>query len=436
MKIVYLVAGAGGMYCGSCLHANSLATAVGDAGVDFRLVPVYTPVRTDEENVSEDRVLYGGLNVCLQHKWKLFRHTPSLLDRLFDSPWLLRLLGRFGSSTSPAKLGPLTISMLQADEGPLARESEKLVDWIAREAQPDVIHLSNVMLAGLARQMVAKLDVPVVCSLTGEDVFLESLPGKHRDQAVSLLSERCGDLTTMIALNRYYGDFMADYLSVDRRRIEVIRPGLNLAGYPPQDDSDHSPAERMATIGFLSRVCSEKGLHDLVEAWFALDDDQDVPPVRLVVAGYLSSADRRYLRKLEKRISDRGLADRFEYVGSPDHDRKVAMLGSIDLLCIPSTIGESKALPVLEAWAVSRPVVLPDRGVYRELVEETGGGLLYDPTNPAELVDRLKQLILDREMARNLGRAGRAAIVERHDARVMAQSTIELYRKILANRKV
>jgi len=430
MNIVYLVAGAGGMYCGSCLHANALASAVGSEGVDFRLVPVYTPVRTDEENVSEDRVLYGGLNVCLQHKWKLFRHSPSFLDRLFDSPWLLKLLGRLGSSTSPAKLGPLTISMLQADEGPLARESEKLVDWLAQQARPDVVHLSNVMLAGLARSIKQRLDVPVVCSLTGEDAFLESLPRRYRDEAVSLLSERAADLNAMIALNRYYADFMSDYLSIDRQRIEVIRPGLNLEGYPSPADEDVPPADRMPTIGFLSRVCGEKGLHELVDAWVALADDPDVPPVRLVAAGYLSSADRRYLRKLQKRIERHGLADRFEYIGSPDHEGKIAMLESVDLFCIPSAIAESKALPVLEAWAVGRPVVLPDRGVYSELIEETGGGLLYDPADPAELVAQLKQLILDRAAANRLGRAGHAAIRERHTAQAMAGQTIELYRRI------
>jgi len=63
MKIVHLLAGAGEMYCGSCLHGNRLAAALRAAGEDVLLVPLYTPIRTDEENVSIDRVAFGGINV-------------------------------------------------------------------------------------------------------------------------------------------------------------------------------------------------------------------------------------------------------------------------------------------------------------------------------------------------------------------------------------
>ena len=48
MKIVYLAAGAGGMYCGSCLHDNTLAAALMRLGEDVLLMPTYTPIRTDE----------------------------------------------------------------------------------------------------------------------------------------------------------------------------------------------------------------------------------------------------------------------------------------------------------------------------------------------------------------------------------------------------
>ena len=105
MKVLHVVAGAGGMYCGSCLHGNTLAAALERAGCDAILVPAYTPIRTDEQNVSIDRVVYGGVNVYLQQASAVFRHTPRVLDRLLDRPALLRRLGRRGSTTRPAQLG-------------------------------------------------------------------------------------------------------------------------------------------------------------------------------------------------------------------------------------------------------------------------------------------------------------------------------------------
>ena len=89
MRIAYITAGAAGMYCGSCLHDNTLAAALIELGEDVLLVPTYTPLRTDEPNVSIGRVFFGGINVYLQEKVSLFRHTPWWFDRLLDNPTLL-----------------------------------------------------------------------------------------------------------------------------------------------------------------------------------------------------------------------------------------------------------------------------------------------------------------------------------------------------------
>ena len=90
MRIVYLSAGAGNMYCGSCLQGNTLVAALRAAGQDCLLAPMYTPIRTDEENVSIDRVAFGGINVYLQQHSAVFRHTPWAIDRLLDRPATLR----------------------------------------------------------------------------------------------------------------------------------------------------------------------------------------------------------------------------------------------------------------------------------------------------------------------------------------------------------
>ena len=101
MKIAYITAGAGGMICGNCLRDNALAAALHKLGHDVQLIPIYTPIRTDEEDVSLSRVFYGGINVYLQQKYSLFRHTPRFFDRLFDQRWLLSLAAQFAVKTTP-----------------------------------------------------------------------------------------------------------------------------------------------------------------------------------------------------------------------------------------------------------------------------------------------------------------------------------------------
>src|SRR4051812_46950504 len=107
LRIAILAAGAGGMLCGSCMRDNALAAALMRAGQEVTLVPLYTPLRTEEKGLAIDQVFYGGANVYFQHASTLFRHTPRIVDWLFDRPYLLKLIGTWGAQTSPARLGAL-----------------------------------------------------------------------------------------------------------------------------------------------------------------------------------------------------------------------------------------------------------------------------------------------------------------------------------------
>ncbi len=93
MNISILAAGAGGMYCGSCMRDNALATALKRQGHQITLIPLFTPLRTEPQDVSIGQVFYGGVNVYLQHATRLFRRTPRVLDWVFDRPWLLNAAG-------------------------------------------------------------------------------------------------------------------------------------------------------------------------------------------------------------------------------------------------------------------------------------------------------------------------------------------------------
>lgn len=435
MRIVSIVAGAGGMYCGACLHASTLVVALQKAGVDAVLLPAYTPVRTDDEDAALSRVVFGGVNVYLQEKSAIARRTPWFLDRLLDHPGLLRWLGRRSGTTRPESLGPLCVSMLRGEEGRQRKELAKLVDWLKRDLRPDVVHLSTALLAGMARQIRRALDVPVVATLSGEDSFVERLPEPFASQARDALRERCGELAAMVALNRFYADFMAEYLGVGRERIHVIRPGLNLTGHRVPQAAGVVPAKARKdgaiTIGFLSRVCPDKGLHLLAEAFALLAEDVRLP-LRLVAAGYLADADRDYLADIRRKLAERGLGGRLEYLGSLDRGEKIAVLQSLDVMCTPTILPESKGLPVLEAWANGVPVVLPAHGAFPEMVEDCGGGLLFAPHDARSLAGALGQLILDPSLAWQLGQRGQAAVHQRYHAEGMALQTAELYRKVVA----
>ncbi|MCX7824056.1 MAG: glycosyltransferase family 4 protein [Verrucomicrobiae bacterium] len=431
MRIAYIAAGAAGMYCGACIHDNTLATALAQLGHDVPLIPTYTPTRTDERNVSLPRVFFGGVNVYLQQKFALFRHTPWWLDRVLDSPALLRLASRFAGRTHPAELGELTVSMLRAEEGNQRKELKKLIAWLKGHVRPQIVCLTNALLVGLAREIKRELRVPVICGLPGEDLFLDGLPEPSRAQAHALLRDRSRDADGFIAMSHYYADLMANYLGVGRERIHVVWPGLNLDGCKLRPRTTNH--ESRVTIGYFARIAPEKGLHLLCEAYRLLRQIPGVRPTRLRAGGWLG--DRDYLSAIERDMTAWGLAGEFEYVGELDRERKIEFLQSLDLFSMPTVHPEPKGLPVLEAMANGAPVVQPDHGAFPELIRATGGGVLVKPKDPQALADGLATLVRDDVLRAELGRHGLEMVHRDFSDQRMAEQTLEIFRAYLAKRR-
>src|SRR5262249_55629637 len=381
MKITYITAGAGGMYCGSCMHDNTLVAALVRQGHDALLVPTYTPIRTDEPNVSQKRVFLGGINVYLQQKLGLFRYTPWFLDRLLDAPPLLRWVSRFAVKTRAEDLGDLTLSVLEGEHGHQSKEVSKLISWLVGEIRPQIVHLTAALLSGLVHELKRQLRVPVLCSLQGDDIFLESLPESHRSRCLALVRAHCREIDGFLATSAAYADFMAEYFAVPRERIHVVHPGLNLSGHGRPRPEQPRPF----TVGYFARICPEKGLHVLTEAFHLLRQMPGTENCRLHVSGWLGANNRAYFDDLQRKMKERGLGDHFLHIESPDHESKVRFLQNIDVLSVPTVYREPKGLYVLEALANSVPVVQPRHGSFPELIEATGGGLLVNPEDPHDL---------------------------------------------------
>lgn len=432
MKVAFISAGAAGMYCGSCLQDNTLAVALQKQGHDIALIPTYTPMKTDEQDVSIGRIFYGAINIYLQQKASLFRHIPRAVDWLLNRPGLLAIAVRLGTSTDPRALGPLTLSVLQGEKGRQARELEILVGWLRDHHRPDVVHLTNSMFLGLARSFKKELGVPIVCSVQGEDLFVEGLNPPYHDRVRETLVERARDADGFIATSRMYARFMTEYLDVPAEKMHVVPLGISLDDYHASRVPDMDENEPMV-IGYLARICPEKGLHLLIDAFHRLVDEHGPGRVRLRVAGYLGPRDRAYMRDIIARIRAWGLEDRFDYLGEIDRATKLDFLQSLHVLSVPTVYRDPKGRFVLEALASGVPVVQPRHGSFPELIEATGGGLLFEPGSAGALGAALGELLRDPDRRRVLGRTGREAVYNAHHAAVMAEGTMQVYRAVTAS---
>jgi glycosyltransferase involved in cell wall biosynthesis len=414
------------MYCGSCLRDNALASALLARGHDVVLTAVYTPTRTDEQNVSRGNVVFGGISVYLEQLSPIFRHTPRLLDRLWDADWVIKMASKRQIKVDPQSLGDLTVSMLRGEQGFQRKEIAKLLDWLRTEPRFDVINLPYTLLLGLAEPLKRELKRPICCTLQGEDLFLDGLGDRWKRESLDLIRRASEHVDAFLPVSRYYRDYMPGYLGIPREKMRYVPLGINLDGYAPRPRARTAPF----TIGYLARIAPEKGLDLLADAYHRLRARPGVGASRLVAAGYLAPEHQGYLDRIKHNIKTWGLEDQFEYRGELDRTQKIAFLQSLDVFSVPAPYEEPKGLFLLEAMASGVPVVQPRRGAFPEVVETTGGGLIVDAANPEALADGFLALWRDPDRAAALGAAGADGVRKHYSADAMAQSVEAVYNEI------
>ena len=427
MKVLSITAGAGDMYCGSCLRDNNLAAALRRQGHDVILLPLYTPTRTDEDNASRPgRVFFGGISVYLEQLSLLFRHTPKFLDRLWDLPSVISLFTGRGVEVDPKSLGALTVSILEGAAGHQRKEIDSLVEWLRHEPKPDLITLPYTLLISLAKPLKQLTGCPIVCTLQGEELFINGLIEPYRTQALALIRAQIADVDGFIAVSEYGARFMSTYLGIPREKLFTVPLGIPLEGHSLQ----RRTRNLHRTVGFLGRIAPEKGLHLLADAYKLLRDRPGIGPLRLEAAGYLPPEKKPYLASIEEKFKAWGIPGEFRYWGEVTREQKPRFLQNADVFSMPATYDEPKGLSILEAMANGVPVVQPRRGSFTEMVQNTGGGILVEPDSAEALAEGLYSILAAPSVALDLGRRAAEAVRQNYSVDRMAECTAEVYRTV------
>ncbi len=426
MRIVYLTPGTGHFHCGSCLRDEALIKVLKTNGHEVTWVPLYLPLVLDQLGGPTPpqpvkHIHLGGINAYLQQKSAVFRKTPAWINRIFDAPGLLRWVSRKSNMTNATALGDLACSLLRGEDGNQHRELQRLVKWLQTIGPMDVLCLSNALLIGLASQIRSKLAIPVVCTLQGEDVFLNSLPSPYRDECWQIVKEGCRHVNAFIAVSQYYGDMIASRLELPAKRIHVVYNGIDIDGFNPAPAPPTPPV-----LGYLARLCPEKGLDVIIDAFMMLKERDQIEGLRLHLVGAITGVDRKFVDAQKKRLQSAGVMDVVAITSNPTRHQKQEILRGMSVLSVPATYGEAFGLYVLEALASGVPVVQPRCGAFPELLAKTGGGILYEPDDLYSLVENIELLLLDEHRRSRLGKDGRIGVAGYFDADRMAKQFADL----------
>lgn len=423
------------MYCGNCFRDNALVASLRQAGHSVLMIPVYLPLTLDEEDQSAGvPIFFNGINVYLEQEFKWFRHAPEWIHRLFASRRLLKWAAGKAAKTKASELGEMTISMMLGEQGNQARELDQLIEFLKTQPKPDIICLSNALLIGMARKFKSELNTKVACVLQGEDAFLDGLPETHRALAWRTLSERAREVDLFIPPSQYFASVMGKRLSIPEEKIRVIYNGINLTGYEEVNSAATVPHPAHApTLGFFARMCREKGLDTLVEAFILLKQRNRIPNLKLKIGGSCGPSDQPLVDELKTRLARAGFLKDTEFHPNVSREEKQAFFRSLTVFSVPAAYSEAFGLYLVEAFASGIPVVQPRHAAFTELVELSGGGVLCEPADPASLAREIENLLLDPAQLAARSQAALKSVRERFNSQQMARETMRVFEETVSN---
>ena len=418
MHLAIITAGGAGMFCGSCMHDNTWARALHRAGVEVSLIPLYTPIRVDEENQTSSPIFFGGINTYLNDHYSFWRWLPRFLTRWLDSPSIIDRATRRGISNNAAELGSMTATMLCAVRAD--RIDKPVMNW--PNSLPNFGRMSFVSAIRYSAEFFARcvndIKVRFIASFKETMFLLDVTDGtvSHRSDDTADGIDRPNLTATLFTVNSTEITWLR-YLNLAPEKFIELPLAIDCSKH---DGQPRQEVGRPPTVGYFARICPEKGLDLLVQSVLKLK--QEIPEVRLRAGGYLGSQNQSYFENVRQLAEP--LGDAFEYIGSPStHAEKVAFYKSIDVFCVPARFQEPKGLYVLEAWANGLPVVLPDHAAFPELIESTGGGLLAQRDSPASIAESLQNVLANQSLRTSLAAAGYQGVRQKHDLGSLAEAT-------------
>ncbi len=423
MTILQIIPGSGGsFYCGNCLRDSKYIEAFRALGHEVVKIPMYLPLFSDEHDITDIPVFYGAVSIYLKQMFPLLRKAPAWFDRLLNSGPLLKVAAGFAGSTRARGLEEMTVSMLLGEEGQQKEELDRMVDWIAEHLKPDIIHISNALLLGLAKRLKEKTRVPIFCSLQDEDTWVDVMKESSREMVWKLMETKAAEVDAFIVVSDYYRDMMQRLINIPEEKLHRVYIGVN------PDDYEFTPSsQKERVIGFISRESYENGLDILVDAFIELRSRKGFDDVTLLITGGSTADDKKLKREIRRKVKKAGLSDAVGYHRDFEEDGTREFFRKVSVLSVPVRQGEAFGIYLLESMASGVPVVQPALGAFPEIVRGSGGGMLYEPNLPANLADSLGTLLSDPNLLEKLSRDAREGVVTSFNIQSHASEMARIY---------
>jgi len=429
MKIVYLITGSGGsFYCGNCYRDMLYVRAIRKVpGVTAKAVPLYLP--PDSENIRngfEKEVFFGAISMYLREKVRIFKNMPPFLEKIVNSNPLLRLAASQAGTTRTEGLEDLTLSMIEGDNAFRKHEVDRLVKYLSADGKPDVIHLSNALILGLARQIKQRLDVKVVCSLLNEDDWIDDMAEPYQSNAWKMIAKEAKYVDSFITPSNYSKELFKRKTGLNGDNVNIVP-----LGFDPESSGHLRTGYGSPALGYFCRVNAHNGFDKLADAFIEIKTKNLVPGLSLHVCGGFTGDDKPFISRQIKKIRENGFEKSVRIYPEFMGNKKLEFFNNVDVISVPVRKYDGYGLYILEANGAGIPVVQPATGAFPEIVGMTGGGLVYSPDNIEELVNTLVKLLNNPLLQKELGDAGRKNVKSELSLEKMSIALSSIYKGVI-----
>lgn len=294
---------------------------------------------------------------------------------------------------------------------------------LVREMRPDLLNVHYASGYGLTAAIVRFR--PTLLSVWGSDVFEFPYQSWFKGR--------------LLRWNLLRADAIASTSEAMAKQVQRLVPqradpihvtpfGVDTSTFAPLFRQSSGPE---ITIGTVKSLADNYGIDTLMRAFSLLRVDHDLiaggfsDRLRLLIVG---EGPKR--ASLESLAGDLGISDVTNFVGAVPHSKVPEWLNRLDVYVAASRM-ESFGVAVIEASACSVPVVVSDAGGLPEVVDQGRSGYVVEKDRPDLVADRLKFLVVDGEVRRALGEAGRRFVIEHYDWQRCVDRMLSCYSKVV-----
>ena len=310
-------------------------------------------------------------------------------------------------------------------------------------SKPDVIiATSPQLLVGLSGWWLARCKrVPFVFEV--RDLWPESLVAVGMGGRNSMLHRWLSKIAAflyrrsdrIVVVTPAFEQYLVEHWHVPGEKISVIENGVETQLFSPEPSNLRTASElrmelnleRKFVVSYIGTMGMAHGLETIIAAASELRDTN--PEIAFLMLGEGAGKDRVIALARERGLTNLRFVDQQPREKIPAYicasDVCLVLLKKTDLF---KTVIPTK---MLEFMSCARPVVLGVDGQAREILEEGRGGLVIEPENSAELVNSVRALEANRELARELGRNGRQHIIRNFSRAQTAEKYITVLERLL-----